>query len=76
MMRGQRYPWAQVGQIVAVEHDWVPIRALLPKKTITGTCVWLEQIYVRRVWRLTGLTDEPFTEYATALDLLTDAAQI
>lgn len=75
-MRGQRYPWAQVGEIVAREHDWAPTFALLPKTTITGQRVWLEKVYARRVWRLTGLTEEPFTEYATALDLLTDEAQI
>lgn len=75
-MQGQRYPWAQVGEIVAREHDWAPTFVLLPHRTISGQWAWLERVYVRRVWRLTGLTEEPFTEYATALDLLTDEAQI
>ena len=75
-MQGQRYPWARVGEIVACEHDWVPTFVLLPHRTISGQWVWLERAYVRRVWRLTGLTEEPFTEYATVWDLLTDEAQI
>lgn len=76
MRHNQRYPWATVGQIVAWEHDWVETFAIFPHRTISGKLVWLSKIYVRRVWRLTGLTEEPFTEYATVMDLLNDEAQI
>ena len=65
-----RYRSLETGDVVAIEHDWVPTFALLPHRTISGRFVWLSKIYVRRVWVYTGFVDEPETQYGTLFDIL------
>jgi hypothetical protein len=60
------------GTIVRIEVAWCASFALLPHRTISGRWVWLKPIYVRRVWRYSGVADEPYTEYGTAFDILRD----
>lgn len=59
-----------VGDVVAIEHDWVKAFALLPHKTISNHWIWLDIVYVRRVWIYTGFVDEPYTQYAELFDIL------
>lgn len=58
------------GDVVAVEHDWVKVFALLPHRTVSGRWVWLKKVYCRRVWVYTGFIDEPETQYAELFDML------
>ena len=67
-----RYRPIEVGDVVAVEHDWVRSFALLPHRTIGRRWVWLQPVYVRRVWIYTGFVDEPETQYANLFDILGD----
>lgn len=57
-------------QVVAIEHDWVPTFALLPRKTISKKWIWLRKIYMRRVWVYTGFIDEPETQYGELFDII------
>ena len=66
----QKYNDIQIGDVVAVEHDWVKNFALLPHKTISKKYVWLKKVYCRRVWIYTGFIDEPETQYAELIDIL------
>jgi len=59
-----------IGEVVAIEHDWVKTFALLPHRTIGKRWVWLKRVYVRRVWVYTGFIDEPETQYAEFFDIL------
>lgn len=59
-----------IGELTAVEIGWYESYALLPHKTISGKWVWLRKVYKRRVWRCTGIADEPFTEYGDMFDML------
>lgn len=61
------------GELVGVEIDWWKTFAVFPHRTIPGRWIWLKPIYKRIVWRYTGFTDEPFTEYGTFLDILKQA---
>ena len=58
------------GDVVAVEHGWVPKFVLFPHRTIGGQYVWLKRVYMRRVWVYTGFVDEPETQYAELFDIL------
>ena len=58
------------GDLLAVQINWYPVFALVPHKTIRGKWYWLKTIYKRRVWRYTGISDEPFTEYGDIFDML------
>lgn len=53
-----------------IYKKWYKMFAILPHKTISGQWVWLGTIYKRRIWRHTGIIDEPFTEYCTLFDIL------
>jgi hypothetical protein len=64
----------KLGQLVTVQIDWWPSFALFPHRTITGKWIWFCKCYKRIVWRYTGFTDEPFTEYATMFDILQEVA--
>lgn len=66
----QRSRNVEVGEVVAIEHDWVKTFAFLPHKTIGKKYVWLKQVYVRRVWVYTGFVDEPETQCAELFDIL------
>jgi len=66
----------QNGDIVAVEHDWVPTFVFLPHRTIGGRWVWLKKVYCRRVWVYTGFVDEPETQYGELLDVLVSSHAI
>lgn len=68
LMMGGNVPYSEL--TISIEIDWHESFALLPHKTISNKWVWMQQIYKRRVWRCTGLTDEPFTEYAELFDVL------
>lgn len=59
-----------VGDVIAVEHDWVKVFALLPHRTVSGRWVWLKPVYCRRVWVYTGFVDEPETQYGELFDVL------
>jgi hypothetical protein len=58
------------GNVTGVEHGWVPVFALLPHRTVSKKWVWLEQVYMRRVWVYTGFVDEPETQYGDLFDIL------
>lgn len=60
----------EVGDVTAVEHDWVKTFVLLPRRTINRRWVWLKNVYCRRVWVYTGFIDEPETQYATLFEVL------
>ncbi len=62
--------------IVGIQINWYKSFSLFPHRTITGHITWFEPIYKRIVWKYTGLTDEPFTEYATLLDILADTRSV
>ena len=64
------YSNLNTGDVVGIEHDWVPTFAVLPHKTISGRYVWLKKCYIRRVWIFTGFVDEPDTQYAELFDIL------
>ncbi len=64
------YSNLNTGDVVGIEHDWVPSFALLPRRTIGKKYVWLKKIYVRRVWVYTGFVDEPETQYAELFEIL------
>lgn len=68
-------PVPPLNTLVSIQHDWWPSFALFPHKTISGKFIWLKPCYKRVVWRYTGFTDEPFTEYATVLDILADTEE-
>ena len=57
-------------EIVAVQYNWWKSFALFPHRTVSGKWVWMEVVYKRVVWRYTGFTDEPFTEYGTMFDVI------
>lgn len=69
-MLQDRYRNLERGMVVAVEHDWVEVFAILPHKTIGGKWIWLKKIYCRRVWVYTGFVDEPETQYGNVFDML------
>jgi hypothetical protein len=58
------------GDIVAIEIDWWPSFALLPHRTVGGKWIFWQRCYKRIVWRYTGFTDEPFTEYGELFDVI------
>lgn len=62
----------KIGDVVAIEHNWVKTFALLPRKTTNKKYVWLKTIYKRRAWVYTGFIDEPETQYAELFDILKD----
>ncbi len=66
----QRYRDIQVGDVVAIEHNWVKSFALMPHKTIGKKYIWLKKCYVRRVWVYTGFIDEPETQYGNLIDVI------
>ena len=59
-----------IGDVIAVEHGWVPGFALLPHRTVSKKWVWLKRVYQRRVWVYTGFVDEPETQYGDLFDIL------
>ena len=61
-----------IGDITAVEHDWVETFVLLPHRTINNRWVWLKKVYCRRVWVYTGFVDEPETQYAELFEVLAE----
>lgn len=63
-MRSKEY-----GMLVTVQHDWWRSFALFPHRTISDKWIW-GRCYKRVVWRYTGFTDEPFTEYGTLFDVM------
>ena len=63
-------------EIVSIQHNWWKSFALLPCRTISGKWIWLEVVYKRVVWRYTGFTDEPFTEYGTLFDVIKNSEKI
>lgn len=54
-------------------YSWIEYFALLPRKTVSGTRIFWEKAYKRKVWVVwgTGFHMEPEVQYATAFDLLT-----
>ena len=60
----------EYGDLVSIQHDWWNSFALFPHKTVSGKWIWLERCCKRVVWRYTGFTDEPFTEYGTIFDVI------
>lgn len=58
------------GELVSVQVPWWPSFALLPHRTVGKKWIWLKPVYKRIVWRYTGFTDEPFTEYGTLVEIL------
>jgi len=66
-------PDIQKGDIVNVEHDWVPIFVFLPHRTISNQWVWFKKVYYRRVWVYTGFIDEPETQYGELFDVIKTA---
>lgn len=58
------------GDVVAIEHGWVPTFAILPHRTISGKWAWWKKIYVRRVWIHSGFHAEPETQYGELFDIL------
>ena len=54
-------------------YPWHEYFAILPRKTVTGTRIWWQKAYKRKVWVVwgTGFHMEPHVQYATAFDLLT-----
>lgn len=58
------------GELAYVQHGWWPSFALLPRRTVGMQWIWLKPVYKRIVWRYTGLTDEPFVEFGTLIDVL------
>lgn len=61
---------AAEGELVSVQIPWHEVYAILPRKTIRGKWVWLRTLYKRRVWRVTGLIQEPVNEYGDVFDIL------
>jgi len=58
------------GELVSVQHNWWKSFAIFPHRTISKKWVWLKPVYKRVVWRYTGFTDEPFTEYGEFFDVI------
>lgn len=54
-------------------YPWTETFVILPKKTVSGSRVFWQKAYKRKVWVVwgTGFHMEPETQYATAFDLLT-----
>ena len=54
-------------------YPWIEYFAIFPRKTISGTRIFWEKAYKRRVWVVwgPGFHMEPEVQYATAFDLLT-----
>ena len=54
-------------------YPWMEYFAIVPRKTVSGTRIFWEKAYKRRVWVVwgTGFHMEPHVQYATAFDLLT-----
>ena len=53
-------------------YPWTETFVMWPRKTITGTGLFWEKAYKRRVWIVwgTGFHMEPETQYATLFELL------
>lgn len=60
----------EMGEVVAIEHGWVPGFAFLPHRTVSGRWAWLRKIYIRRVWVYNGFTDEPDIQYGDIFDII------
>ncbi len=54
-------------------YPWHEYFAIIPRKTVSGTRIFWEKAYKRKVWVVwgTGFHMEPETQYATIFDLLT-----
>lgn len=54
-------------------YPWTEFFCMFPRKTVSGTRIFWEKAYKRKVWVVwgTGFHMEPKVEYATAFDLLT-----
>lgn len=54
-------------------YPWHEYFAIIPRKTVSGTRIFWEKAYKRKVWVVwgTGFHMEPHVQYATAFDLLT-----
>lgn len=54
-------------------YPWHEYFAVLPRTTVSGTRIFWQKAYKRKVWVVwgTGFHMEPETQYATAFDLLT-----
>ena len=63
------HPNIESGDVVAVEHDWVPSVAIVPHRTVSGGWIW-GRAYCRRVWVYTGFVDEPETQWGNLFDIL------
>lgn len=70
MHNQNKYRSIELGEVVAIEHDWVKTFILLPHRTIGKKYVWFKKVYIRRVWVYTGFVDEPETQYAELFDIL------
>lgn len=64
----------QAGDLVTVQIGWWPSFAVFPHRTVSNKWIW-GRCYKRIVWRYTGFTDEPFTEYGNAFDILVHTEQ-
>jgi hypothetical protein len=53
-------------------YPWREVYAWLPVKTVTGTYVWREKLFKRKVWVVwgVGFHMEPIVQYATFFELL------
>lgn len=54
-------------------YPWREYFAIMPRKTVSGTRIFWQKAYKRKVWVVwgTGFHMEPEVQYATAFDLLT-----
>ena len=54
-------------------YPWHEYFAILPRKTVSGTRIFWQKAFKRKIWVVwgTGFHMEPETQYATAFDLLT-----
>jgi hypothetical protein len=57
------------GDLISVQINWWPSWAVFPHRSVSGNWIW-GKCYKRVVWRYTGFSDEPFTEYGNAFDIL------
>ena len=53
-------------------YPWREVYAWLPVKTVSGSYVWGEHVFKRKIWVVwgTGFHMEPHVEYATIFDLI------
>jgi hypothetical protein len=57
------------GRLMSIECPWQPTYLFFPRKSVSQKWIY-GSAFRRRVWRSSGFTEEPYTEYGTAFDII------